>query len=281
MNRGHTLLEVMLAVTVSMIVMVGVVDFFRTGSQSVVKTSDHAAARIEAMQVLEQIGWDLDRLLVGDQIDDPKASVSKPLGKFVDLPQGSSFGFYAFHHREAYRTLKKILLKGHWVDYRVVKQAGGGVDLLRNDRPVNKFPLSDVRLAKLDPVQAREQGLSPEHALTVKIYPRGEWDSGNLNLASEANVQQRTFHLRGVESRYAVLMSLRRVLDAAGQGYPPGYEKLALLPTPPAADADPSAGTVILDWMQPQDLVFLEDRVFDDESADRHLEFPPAPSVTP
>ncbi|MBI4861711.1 MAG: hypothetical protein HY815_15835 [Candidatus Riflebacteria bacterium] len=263
-------MEALIAVVLAAVVFGSTLYFMRTSTQGVVKADDHALARLEAMRVLDQIGWDLDRLVVGDEIDDPEASVLKPFKNWKDnVDQGASFGFYAFHHRVFYRTPPKpyIVLTARWIDYRVEKiQGKQGVNLVRNTKVVNKFPLHDVKLEKVKSEYAQQLGVSEEHCVRIKVLPMGQWDTRNEDIWKR-NAQERIFHLKGVESRYAALMSLKRVLQSTGQAPPPGYEKLSLLPNPPALDPnDPTAGTVILNWMQPQNLIYFEkNKLFDDQ----------------
>lgn len=289
-RKGFTLVEVLIATSLAGVVMGSVMYFLRMGQQSVVKTTDHADARVSAMHVLDVIGLDLERLVVGNEIDDPDASVLHPFKNWVDdRVQGARFGFYAFHHRALYRPAPlpgqparpTMVLHAQWIDYHVEKVVNGpGVNLLRNTQVINEFPMHDIKIEKVGRADAAVLGLSAEHCIRVSVLPMGRWDTFNENIWKH-NAQSRIFHLTGVESRYAALMSLKRVLASTGEAPPAGYEKVALLPDPPPLDpSDPTAGTVILNWMQPQAVTRIDRAVmFDDDTVDQHVVIPPFPTT--
>lgn len=272
-RRGATLLEVLFAIVLMMIVMGGATAFFHSGTRSVVTSTDHAQAREDAMKVLERVGQDLDRLIVSDSPDQVTfPSVLEPLLIAADQPQASKFMFYGFHHREYDRSTREMKLIGMLIEYKVVKRPDGGVDLLRNDEPINPSPLSDVRIRSIPEEEAATLNISARHAFKITVHPRGTWNTRNQALA-EHNPQTRLFHLSGIESQYSCLLSLKE----SGAPYP--YPILAALPPPPPRpEAYAQYGlSVPLDWMQPLGLVKLEEAFFDDATAGENKDFGTAP----
>lgn len=275
-RRAFTMLEVLIATAVSSVVFVATLSFMSTGQKQVVKSTEHAEARIEALKIMEVLEWDLDRLVVGDEIDDPNANVIDPFKKSFNA-NTTEFGFFAFHHFEFDPADRRMVLVPGWIDYRVQKRSDGwGVDLLRNGKPINRAPIADVKIAELDRVSADRLGISPRHCITVKIYPLGMQDwLGNKDISSEANAVKRVFHLKNVESRYACLMSVKRAIqsNAANAPQDPRFQKVvALLPEPPARADGYASGEVVLAWMQPQLVMksLFVARPFDDRTADQN-----------
>lgn len=276
MRRGFTMIEMMLAAAVSSVMFVVTMNFMSVGQKQVVKSSEHADARIEAMKIMEVLEWDLDRLVVGDEIDDPNASVIDPFKKSFN-ENTTAFGFFAFHHVEYDPADKRMVLVPGWIDYRVERrQDGWGVDLLRNGKPVNRAPIADVKIADMDRAEADRLGISPRHCITVKVYPLGVQDwLGNKDISSEANAVKRVFHLKHIESRYACLMSVKRAIRSNPANAPqdPRFQKvLSVLPEPPARADGYASSEVVLAWMQPQLVVksLFVARPFDDRTADQN-----------
>lgn len=280
-RRAFTMIEIVLAAAVSSIIFVVTMAFMSTSQKQVVKTSEHADARIEAMKIMEVLEWDLDRLVVGDEIDDPNASVIDPFKKSFNTST-TEFGFFAFHHFEYDQTDKRMVLMPGWIDYRVQKrQDGWGVDLLRNGKPINRAPIADVKIAEMDRAEADKLGISPRHCITVKIYPLGIQDwLGNKDISSEVNAIKRVFHLKNIESRYACLMSVKRAIQSNPANAPqdPRFQKvLSALPQPSPLVNSYSSSEVVLSWMQPQLVVksLFVAQAFDDRTADQNKLAPP------
>jgi len=285
-RRAFTLIEVMLAVTVSSVVFGVTMAFMNMSQKSMVKTTEHAEARIEAMAVLDIIDWDLERIVVGDEVDDPNANVIDPFKKMFNEAT-TEFGFFAFHHFEYDPTDQRMVLVPGWVDYRVQPRADGwGVDLLRNNKPINRAPLADVKIAELDRAEADKLGISPRHCITVKVYPLGlnDWLK-NKDISSEANAVRRVFHLKAIESRYACLMSIKRAIQTNPDNAPKDPKFLALiaaLPDPPPTATSYPGGDVVLGWMQPQMVVksLFVAQTFDDSTSDQNKLAPPGTGPT-
>lgn len=267
-RRGLTALELLFASVLSLVVFGVTMAMMHTGTKGVVSVTDHAQAREEAIRILDRIERDLDRIVVGDAYDRTTfPNVVEPV-LLDDRPQASKFMFYALHHREFRQAERRMNLIGQVIEYKVIARDGGGVDLLRNDERVNRDPLEDVRVELIDPDEAGQLGISPFHAFHVVIYPRGAWDARNEGLKTR-NPQRRLFHLRGIESQYACLLSLKR----AGAPYP----ILALLPDPPPRSQlyqQYSLDRVPMDWMRPTGLITLDPEFFDEETVGQNLELP-------
>lgn len=280
-RRAFTMIEVMLAVTVSSIIFGVTMGFMSMSQKSVTKSTEHADARIEAMKVLEVMEWDLDRIVVGDEIDDPNASVINPFKKRFNK-QTTEFGFFAFHHFEYDQTDRRMVLVPGWIDYFVKKREDGwGVDLYRNGKPINRAPLADVKISEVDKAEADKLGISPMHCLTIKIYPLGIQDwLNNKDISSEANAVKRVFHLKAIESRYACLMSIKRAIQTNPANAPqdPRFQKvMSAMPDPPQRTESYPGGSVILAWMQPQMVVqsLFVAKPFTDSNADQNVLAPP------
>jgi len=287
-RRAYTIIEILLALVLTSIIMMATMSFMRMGQQSVIKTTDHVDARMEAMRILDVLDKDLERLIVGDEIDDPDANVLEPFKRKWD-PQQGAFGFYAFHHFEYDPDAKRMMMMGGWIDYSIRKRDKGiGVDLLRNGIAVNRSALHDVKIELLTKEDADKLGVMPQHCVTVTIYPLGQWDQSNKNIFSEANAIKRVFHLRAIESRFACLMSIKRAIESNPETAPsdPKYREIvSKLPTVQPLSNAPPGPPVILAWMQPQMVIyplrFPRTVMFDDKTADEHkLPPPPTPEAS-
>jgi type II secretory pathway pseudopilin PulG len=285
-REGFSLLEVLFAATLLFVMLAGVFTWFQAGTMSVVTTTDHAQARADAIQVLNVIQNDLDRLVIDDmigaglKIEDMDAgnfpNVYRPM-RIIDLeidpnkkdqdvtavPTSGSFAFFAFHHRRYYKDEERMELAGHFIEYQVKKipddpkHAGVlmGVNLLRNGYIINPAPLLGVGIRFLDKVKAEELGLSPYHSFEVIIWPRRQADVGANKTRRMPPIKKR-FQLKGVESQYACLLSLKR------SNAPPGYTGLNDIPEPPTGEMESvyqnyQLYEVPMDWLRPNGLVNL------------------------
>jgi len=280
-RRAFTLLEMLFVVILSAIILAGLMSVFQVGSRGVVVATDHAMARDEALSVLHCIGQDLDRLIIADDFDrETFPNVVEPI-LIADAERASSFMFYGFHHRVFHHGEKRMELVGNRIEYQVRARDPAdpsmGVDLYRNDEdvPINSLALADVRFEKISEDEAAELSVSPYHAVRVTVRPLGAWNRKNEAL-TEFHPQTRLFHLKGVESQFAVLLSLKE----AGAG--PYYRILSdpRLVVPPllAVYQTYNLDQVPLDWLRPRGIVTLSDEYFDYETAGVHQETgaPPA-----
>lgn len=281
-RRGWTLLEV-LFVIVLMFIMLGVVfSWFQAGTKSVVTTTDHAQAREDAITVLSVIQKDLDRLVIDDMITSDNVvenfedfpSVFKPI-RIFNAPQAGKFAFFAFHHRRFFKSEARMELVGHFIEYKVVKlppDANGnpqGVDLLRNDKVINPAPLEDVIFQPIDKVKAGQIGLSPFHAFEVEIHPRRQWDQRANQIRKIPPIRQ-LFHLKGIESQYACLLSLKR----ANAPYS-GLEQVKELPPESEIFQKYNLYDVPMDWIRPVGLISIDpNTLFDDATVNQHEDLP-------
>ena len=280
-RRAFTLLETLFAIVLTLIIMGGVMAFFQTGTRSVVVATDHAQARDDALVMFHAIAQDLDRIIIADDYDATSfPNVVEPI-LIDDAPRGSKFLFYGFHHREFDWSQRKMTLHGNLIEYRVVPVDPGdpsaGVDLYRNDEdvPLNPNPLSDVRFERIPDDEAADLGISPFHAVRVRILPRGVWDTKNEKLAAY-NAQTRLFHLKGIESQFAVLLSLKE--SGAGPYYRILSDPRLVVPERLEVYRQYNLDQVPLDWLRPQGLVKLNPEYFDYETADEHTESGAAPA---
>ncbi len=262
-RRGFTALEGLIAAVLGSLVIGGALAMFGTGSRGMTQVTEHAAARDEAYRLLDRMRVDLDRVVVGDGFDFAAfPSVVEPVS-LEARDEGPALVWYAYHHRRFARESRKLTLVGRRMEYRVVDAGGGGVDLLRNGKLVNRQPLGAVRFSYLDADEAGTIGVSPRHAIRVEIEPRMGGTRGDEVAARHA--EERVFHLKGVESQYACLLTLKRAKAP--------YPILAFLPEPPrqARLHDRyQLDQVPLDWIRPQGLVVLENDPYDDASEHEH-----------
>lgn len=295
-RAAWTLLEVLFVVVLTFIMLGVVFAWFQTGTKSVVTTTDHAQARADAISMLEIIQKDLDRLVIDDMMTEEQKvegmdfpSVFTPI-KIVNLevadpdsdapPQSGSFAFFAFHHRRFYQSQGRMELVGHFIEYQVKKIDGdnNGVDLLRNGEPINPAPLEGIGFKTISPEHARKLGISPMHCFQALIYPRRQWDQ-QANKRRRMKPIKKLFHLKGVESQYACLLSLKRA------GAP--YAGLDKVPEPPEAGSPLldkyGLYDVPMDWIRPVGLVNLGPpntrnkvayTMFDDATVNKHEDLP-------
>jgi hypothetical protein len=276
--------------------------FMQAGTKSVVTTSDHAQAREDAIKILNVIQRDLDRLVIDDMITKDNEiegeefpSVFNPI-RIINLevtdatendapPQSGSFGFFAFHHRRFYESEGRMELAGQFIEYQVkpaVDEDGNtieGVDLHRNGKPINPSPLEGIGFKVLSQEKAQAMGVSQYHAFEALIYPRRQFDQ-KANKIRRMKPIKKLFHLKGVESQYACLLSLKRA-DAP-------YVGLDRVPEP---NEDPGSlmaqyglYDVPMDWIRPVGLVNLGpagtknevglNTIFDDETVNQHENLP-------
>lgn len=283
-RRGaFTVLEILFVVVLMLVIMGGLLAMFSTGTRTVVITTDHAVVRDEALSLLHAIGQDLDRIVIADDFDRTTfPNVVEPI-LIKDQEYGSKFMFYGFHHRVYHWAEKRMELVGNRIFYEVrpVDPADPtqGVDLYRNDEeyPLNAIPLADVRFQMLSEEEAAELAISPYHAIRVVIRPKGVWDPRNDRL-TEFHAQTRLFHLKGIESQFAVLLSLKE----AGAGV--YYRILAdpRLKVPDRLDvySTYNLDQVPMDWLRPRGIVTLSDEYYDYETAGENLEVGADPSTS-
>lgn len=296
-RTAFTLVEVLFAATILFVLMGGIYTFLNTGNRAVVVAWDHAQARSDALRILEVIGEDIDRLVIDDSLDKIDwPGVLEP----ILLPSGENaerstkFMFFAMHHRRYWQNsppptgFQKTQLVAQLVEYQVVpRQDGHGVDLHRNGVPVNvrwtsekqrldalaagadlseaTFPLSDVKLQWLDQEEASRLAVSRKHAFKVTVEPLGDWDRTSkraANLAKGAAVS-RLFHLKGVESYFAVLTSLVDV-DAPMILATPIYGAIKALNVGIHRPDSAFDLSTPLDWIVPPKLIVCETALFDD-----------------
>ncbi len=277
-RRGFTLVEAMLAVILASIVFGGAIQFYRMGAMSVVKTSDHAQARMEAMKVLEKIREDLDRLVVDDDLANLVVPV-KLSDKVPGKEQYRKIEFFALHHRDLDKSSKKMRLIARqmtWTSQKLTAPQTGAV-VMRNGE---KFaysgigsvgPVTDLTFSPLSREEFCEMQISPYHALWVRVYPRGAWDAFNKGLASEANAQARLMHLSHIESQYACMLTLRYSNPPAGV-----FKNLNMLDDPFVTFNCPIKTIpkeLPLDWVRPLGLVEYDKAApFKDDDADLDTE---------
>jgi hypothetical protein len=109
----------------------------------------------------------------------------------------------------------------------------------------------------------------------VSILPRGIWNTKNENLAKH-NAQTRLFHLKGIESQFAVLLSLKEA--GAGPYYRILSDPRLVVPERLEVYRTYNLDQVPLDWLRPQGLVQLNPEYFNYETADEHQESGSAPA---
>lgn len=289
-RKAFTLVEVLFAAALTSVVIGGVLVFLNTGSRSVVISTDHSMARDHALTLFQNFAEDLDRIVVSDAYQgsntDLQAVLEKDLFPSVlqpilidSKPRGSKFTFYAFHHRDFDPATKKMKLVAQRVEYRVVPRGPDpldGVDLFRHDSddvPLNTMPLYDVHFRTIEADEAERLSISKDHAVRIEIYPLGTWVNKQKLLRLPPDLQRealtkldRLFHLKGVESQFAVLLSLR----AAGAPYPQLFDarlsKYALDRLPFYSQYN--LHKVPLDWLRPTGLVEIDPQDFDDSTMD-------------
>lgn len=274
-REAFTLLEILFVLILMLVILGGLLNLFQVGSRSVVVTTDHAVARDEAISILHAIAQDLDRIIIADDFDRTTfPNVIEPI-LIKDSPQSSSFMFYAFHHRIYHWEDHRMELVGQRIEYQVRPTVPGkpeeGVDLWRNDEdtPINRIPLTDVLFERLPDEEAEQLSVSPFHAVRVVVKPRGFWDKKNDRLA-EFHPQTRLFHLKGVESQFAVLLSLKEA--GAGPYYKILSDPRLKVPERLAVYSTYKLDQVPLDWLRPRGIVTLSDDYFDYATAGQNSE---------
>jgi hypothetical protein len=258
---AFTLVEACIAMFLGSMVLGATVYFMRASNMQIVKTSDHAQARMDAIKILNAMGADLDRLVIDDTI----RSLVFP----VDIKdEGRALEFWALHHREYSQTTAAMALVARKIVYTAEVLPRGGRGVMRNGRRLGGEgvgaigAVSGLRFETISQKRADALGISPFHAFFAKVYARGAWDVNNAALAGEANVQQRLFHLGHIESQYACMLSVKRAGPPAGV-----FTGLDQLPEPPALSYVGPA--IPMDWVRPLGLVRYDTaRPFDDETAD-------------
>lgn len=267
-RAGFTALEVLIAASLMAVVLVGGLMVFRTGSKGLTSTAAHAVVREEALRLLEGVGRDMDRLVVGDDFDRGDfPSVIDPV-RLEQFEDGQELTFFAYHHRRFHTRDRRLQLVGHRVRYRIqAREDGPGVDLLRNDVRLNRIPFHSAEFRFLDAADAGQLGISPRHAVELVLRPLTPGRPGDDRLAKN-HAQSRLFRMRNVESQYACLLTLKE----AGAPYP----ILAKVPSPPRRARvyqKYRLDQVPLDWMRPLGLIALERGVdYDDQTANQHEE---------
>jgi prepilin-type N-terminal cleavage/methylation domain-containing protein len=267
-REGFTALEVLIAVSLMAVVLMGGLALFRTGSRGLTTTAAHAVIREEALRLLERFGQDLDRLVVGDDFDKGRfPSVVDPV-RLVGHGDGQELTFYAYHHRRFHLEDRRLVLVGQRVRYWIrEREEGPGVDLYRNDEKLNRIPLHSAEFRFLDAADAGQLGISPRHAIELILRPLTPGKPDDDRLAKH-NAQSRLFRMRNVESQYACLLTLKE----AGAPYP----ILAKVPSPPRRARvyqKYRLDQVPLDWMRPLGLIAIDRGTdYDDATANVHEE---------
>ncbi|MBI4872764.1 MAG: hypothetical protein HY814_14500 [Candidatus Riflebacteria bacterium] len=269
-RAGVTLVEVLLAVALAALVFGTAIQFFRMGNLQVVKVSDHAQARMEAMKVLDALREDLDRVTVDDDI----ANLVIPL-RLKD--NGRTLQFFALHHRELNTSKKTMTLVARemtWTSHKLTSPQTGAV-VMRNGK---KFggeglgsigPVSDLVFEPLTRDQACSMQLSPYHAVWVKVFPRGALQIDNKAMASHPQV--RLLHLTHIESQYACMLTIRNAGPPSGV-----FKNLEMLDDPFVTFNCPIKtipNSLPLDWVRPLGLVkFDKGKPYDDKDEDKDEE---------
>ena len=287
-RAGFTLIEVLLAVTLTAIVFGSTMYFFRMGNQSIIKISDHAQARMNAIKILNYIVDDLKRCVV----DDSMARLIQPVeiyeGNSKSLTgSGDKIVFYGIHHRRF--APPKMQLVAQRIEYGteplpgdpdafIVTRNGvrlGGAGLGHVD------PVSRLRFDAMDIKQACQMRISPYHAITVRVFPRGNMDTkswtkgaaaglkfGEGDSTAERNVQQRLCRLSNIESQFACMLSIKNSIKNSVPAQL-AYPDIALLDAPFGMNCPEIKQTVShpMDWVRPPNLVLIDDVPFNDQTA--------------
>lgn len=273
-RRGaHSLIEMTVVLAIVAILLMGILTFFRTGQKQIVTVSDHAQARMNAIQVSDQVADDLVRCVVADAVTDLVFPVHIE-------DNGRTLWFRALHHRKYDAGTREMKLIARKITY-ASRPVGGnqpGRVVLRNGEPLkalggigNLDPVSDLTFKEMDKARACELGISPFHAIEVRVQPRGQWDVHNTSLAQlEANIQKRIVHLADLEAQFACMVSIKR------SNPPPAF--LAVYPDIDQLDLPwggscpliEGAPNMPMDWLRPPGLIQYDDSTpFDHATADQ------------
>lgn len=202
-RSGFSLVEVIVAMAIGIVVLVGALYLWSFGTKSFYKTTEHVAFRQEALLILERVARDFEQIVVAPGMDNPVNGEPSILSPFVldqpyDLdyenpndPTGpkirvkaskTGITFFRFHRVE-YDTadpdapdngigMPKMVARK--VEYRVEDVPDGGKNLIRNGVKVNTQPIDTVLFHREPPIVTGSQVKgSPNAIVSVTVVPKG------------------------------------------------------------------------------------------------------------